>query len=134
MELYTGYDFIMETEPWQNLYYKMKWKTGENFSSAFSTYYDLNEKKWGAFIGQVRYYNKNNGIELGARYDAKNQKLTSAKALFNINLFGDFYLRGFTSYDGSQKEFDYIFHLQPHLEYLLHFVSFLFFLLPIASC
>lgn len=108
MELYTGYDFTMESEPWQNLYYKLKWKSNDNLSVSFSTYYDLNEKLWGDFINQIKYKNKNTIFEIGARYNGKNKQLSSLRSLMNINLFGDYYLRGYASYDGIEKQFDYV--------------------------
>lgn len=108
MELFSGYDFMEEVTPWENLYYKLKWKINNNFSTYLSTYYDLNDKYFGTLIGQFKYKYKDYIFELGARYNGETKKLSSAKALMNVRLLDDYYLQAYTSYDGINKEFDYI--------------------------
>lgn len=107
-ELFTGYDYTLKNDPWQNLYYKLKWKTNNYFSLAFSTYYDINQKKFGDIISQVKFNDKKSIFEIGSRYNCKTKKLTSVKSLLNLNLFGDYYLKGYISYDGFLKQVDYV--------------------------
>jgi len=109
MELFSGYDFLMKSAPWQNLYYKLKWKFTDKFSTYLATDFDLNDSSLGTIVNQYRYNNSERLIfDLGARYDARNSLFTSAKALVNWNIIGDYYLKAYASYDGYNKEFDYI--------------------------
>lgn len=109
MELFGGYDFDGSYDNWQDIKYKIKWMPNDKFSNYFICNYDLNGGGFGTFIDQIRYINSDRlSFDLGLRYDNSVNKLTSAKGIINWNAYKDYYMRTYLSYDGYEKQFDYI--------------------------
>ncbi|MBR4748301.1 MAG: hypothetical protein IK083_01840 [Abditibacteriota bacterium] len=106
-EVFGGYDFASAGRDWLDVNAKIKYAPSDSLSAYLAASYSPDRSRLKTIIGQVTM-GKDSTLSLGAHYNALSKKLTGVKALGDLSLGKSWRLRAYLSYDGYEKELDYI--------------------------
>lgn len=108
MSVLTGYNFLQNDFPWQDVVLRMTVEPSKSFLLYTATTYDVNNSCWRTLINQIRVRSGDSfKLDIGTRYDPESRKFASVRGLLKTALGRKTSLEALAGYNGFTKSFDY---------------------------